>query len=152
MLLERLLMLPKRIQSTMTVFNIVINELAVPVIQASILEGVFWTSSYGVNISMQNRRESAVMTDDKVLVIIPMAEDRKFSESHTFLKLAATERKKYWTLTKGDRIVNQAVTEIFERIADIEKTFGPNNVFTITNVADNRFGAKRQHHFAVSGK
>ncbi len=144
-------MLPNQVRSAVTIYNLSTDSKNLPVISAPvILDGVYQNNSYGLRLKAE-----AVQSDDKVLLIIPLSisvSGRDYIDAFLYTRLPDAERSNYWTLAKGDKIINKAVEQEFNRATDIEKAFGFDNVYTISEVVTNNFGSPSLQHYMVTGR
>lgn len=129
----------------MTIWNLTTNSEGLPVVgKPAILQGIYWSSSYEAKIS-----------GDRTLVIIPMSlkiDGRAYIEAAEYALIPDEERNNYWTLAKGDRIINRATEMEFSRIGDIEKAFGFDKILTVNSISVNNFGSEQLQTFVISGR
>lgn len=143
-------MYPKSIQSEMTIFNIYENFDGLLEFQKTSIRGVFWQGNYGANLTAKG-----VNTTDRIAVFILKdieIPNREYLPSYDFLRLPKEQKSLYWTISKGDKLINKIISEEDIKVNELEKKLGLDNVFTVTNYMFNDFGSKRMRHFKIIGR
>ena len=91
----------------------------------AVYEGVFFNARYGADLAARG-----IKTSDRVKVSILGTPD----------------------INKGDYIVRGAADVTPSTSVELRELFGYENVFTVTDIADNRFGSEHMRHVAITAK
>ena len=135
------------IQSDMSLYNLVQTPDGLVGLNPKHLKGIFWNASYQAMLA-----QKGITTNDRALVFIPasiVVEGRIYTDPEHYLAMDEASREGFWTLQKGDIIINQLVMQTITKTSELTQKYGKDNVFTVTNIAKNFFGQKVMHHFEV---
>jgi len=143
-------MFPRTIQSDMTIYNAYEDSEGLQQLLSTVIKGVFFQSGHGAHLA-----EKGVVTTDKVSVVIPKnteIEGKSYIPSLEFMRLSDEDKLNHWTISNGDKFVNQEITEQILKAKELEKKYGYNNVFTVTEFGFNDFGSESLRHFKIMGR
>lgn len=130
---------------TITLYNMV-NDIG----YRTVLKKVHLEMNTGVAIDGTGMKES-----DTMLCLVPFNSlEKEYVDWKAFRNLSDEERKNYFTLKNGDKIVGKEITfeitnEKGNTIADLEKNYV--DVFTITNFNQRKMTGSKINHFEITG-
>lgn len=116
----------------------------------TVIEKASWQGQQDKTVS-----SNVLQSADSVSIMIPFINDfenKAYIEPKAWLKLADSERDKYFTFQSTDRVVKGECDFIQSSTNPITNLSSYDNVVSIMSIKVNDYGSKMLNHFHIGGK
>ena len=149
-------------ETTITIYNKYINKTTLKecykktvITKDSLKTGSTWHGEKLATVSTTETSKGTINIADTINIRIPVINNfngKTYINPKDWLRLADTDRDKYFTFQTGDRAVKGECPYEFSDTSPITQLDAYDNVVSIMSVKINDFGSRMLQHYALGGK